>query len=412
MKNILFLLGIAVSISTRAQSPDGGVCFMENEKWESVREQAKRQDRLILMDCYTSWCGPCKAMVRDVFSQKEIGDYLNARFVNVKYDMEKGEGKRLKEIYASYISAYPTFLLIDQEGKVIQQLVGYQEPEQLLQGIKDGLEGRSVFRYQEMYESGNRDLFFLKAYITSLENALLSEKARKIVQGFMDTIPVERLKQKDVWEFVRPYLDDPYTPQFEFVFYNLVHYWNNLGDDRYKLEKQMRIAIHQAVEVLIGKNYDENQQLLPLTNDPEKINKLRGYLRRESLPLGERMMAQLRIHELKLQEKWEDVFTYLSVCYDAGVLLYEEYYINESIEYLAERATNIALLEQSLKLMMELQEAKNRAKGQLFRTNFYGTLAILHEKLGHVEEARACKLKSEELRKQAKETYERIRKHE
>lgn len=298
MKNILFLLGVAMSIFTRAQSPDEGVCFIENEKWESVREQAKRQNRLILMDCYTSWCGPCKAMVRDVFSQKEIGDYLNAHFVNVKYDMEKGEGKRLKEIYASYISAYPTFLLIDREGKVIQQLVGYQEPEQLLQGIKDGLEGRSVFRYQEMYESGNRDLLFLKAYITSLENALLSENARKIVQGYMDTIPVERLKQKDVWEFVRPYLDDPYTPQFEFVFYNLVHYWNHLGDDRYKLEKQMRIAIHQAVEVLIGKNYDENQQVLPLTNDPEKINKLRGYLRRESLPLGERMMAQLRIHEL------------------------------------------------------------------------------------------------------------------
>ena len=72
-----------------------GIEFMDNEPWSKVLQRAKEQNRLIFMDCYTVWCGPCKGLAQDVFPQKQVGDFFNAHFVNVKYDMEKGEGPEL-----------------------------------------------------------------------------------------------------------------------------------------------------------------------------------------------------------------------------------------------------------------------------------------------------------------------------
>ena len=79
---------------------------------------AKQENKLVFMDCYTSWCGPCKMMTSKVFPQKIMGDYFNPRYVCVKFDMEKGEGVDLKTKYD--VKAFPTFLCLDSEGNVLQ----------------------------------------------------------------------------------------------------------------------------------------------------------------------------------------------------------------------------------------------------------------------------------------------------
>lgn len=95
-----------------------GIVFMDNKPWDEVLQEAKKQNRLIFMDCYTVWCGPCKGLSQDIFPQKQVGDFFNAHFVNVKYDMEKGDGKMLREKYKEYIIGFPTLLLIDSDGDV------------------------------------------------------------------------------------------------------------------------------------------------------------------------------------------------------------------------------------------------------------------------------------------------------
>ena len=62
-------------------------------------EQAQKEGKLVFMDCYTSWCGPCKNMLNNVFTLPEAGEFMNAAFVCVKFDMEKGEGKELSLIH-------------------------------------------------------------------------------------------------------------------------------------------------------------------------------------------------------------------------------------------------------------------------------------------------------------------------
>jgi thiol:disulfide interchange protein len=86
-KLIPFAFFLSMAISINAQ--DVGIRFMD-ATWEQVMAEAKKQEKLIFVDAYTTWCGPCKVMAQNVFTQKEVGDFYNRYFVNYKLDMEKG----------------------------------------------------------------------------------------------------------------------------------------------------------------------------------------------------------------------------------------------------------------------------------------------------------------------------------
>ena len=50
---------------------------------EKALEQAKVENKYVFVDCYTSWCGPCKMMAEKILPLKEVGEYMNGKFVCV-----------------------------------------------------------------------------------------------------------------------------------------------------------------------------------------------------------------------------------------------------------------------------------------------------------------------------------------
>ena len=68
-----------------------GVNF-EHLSFKEALDKAQAENKLVFVDCYTSWCGPCRNMTEHIFPQEKVGDYFNSKFVCVKYDMEKGKG--------------------------------------------------------------------------------------------------------------------------------------------------------------------------------------------------------------------------------------------------------------------------------------------------------------------------------
>ena len=129
MRNIFLVLFLLVSVAGFGQ--EVGIKF-EHDSWNKVIQKAKSENKLIFMDAYTSWCGPCKAMQARVFPDKKLGTYFNDNFVNVKVDMESGEGPGLGLKYP--VRGYPTLFFIDpKSGKIVNQALGYKSSEQLLQ---------------------------------------------------------------------------------------------------------------------------------------------------------------------------------------------------------------------------------------------------------------------------------------
>lgn len=67
--------------------------------------------KLILIDCYSTWCIPCIEMAQMEFPKQVAEDYFNPKFVSIKFDMENGEGKEIGKKYN--LTAYPTFLILN-----------------------------------------------------------------------------------------------------------------------------------------------------------------------------------------------------------------------------------------------------------------------------------------------------------
>lgn len=109
---------------------DAGIQF-KNISFEQALKEAKASNKLIFMDAYTVWCGPCKYMTSNVFPDAKVGKLYNAKFINLKMDMEKGEGPALASKYQ--VRAYPTLFFIDGDGKVVKKVLGAQTTQKMIQ---------------------------------------------------------------------------------------------------------------------------------------------------------------------------------------------------------------------------------------------------------------------------------------
>lgn len=130
---IAIVLGVFAFYSFNNSQPAGkpgeGIEF-HTGTWQEALDKAKEENKIIFLDAYASWCGPCKLMKRKTFSNKAVGKYYNKKFINVAMDMEKGEGPALARKYP--IKGYPTLLYINAEGKVVAETMGYYRTDEFI----------------------------------------------------------------------------------------------------------------------------------------------------------------------------------------------------------------------------------------------------------------------------------------
>lgn len=183
MKKLGMLLAMAcLVIVVTAQE---GIRF-EHGAWSEISTMAKERNKIIFVDCYTSWCGPCKKLAKEVFPQKPVGEFFNANFINVKIDMEKGEGKALKEQFA--VEAFPTMLFINPDGSVAHRVVGYRTAERLIEEGKVAVDGSGYGAMKKEYDAGNRDFDFVNKYMKALSSAGEKEELERVALDILKDI--------------------------------------------------------------------------------------------------------------------------------------------------------------------------------------------------------------------------------
>lgn len=135
--------------------------------FEDALALAEVEDKLVFVDVYTTWCGPCIVMQESVFPLPEVGEYFNARFVNYKLDAEN-EDQNGPEIAAIYdINVYPTYLILDSEGKELNRASSSMTGEQFVTMVSQmlGETNSSFAELQERYDSGERSVEFVREYL-------------------------------------------------------------------------------------------------------------------------------------------------------------------------------------------------------------------------------------------------------
>jgi thiol-disulfide isomerase/thioredoxin len=147
-----------------------GINF-SNAEWESVLDQAKAEGKIVFVDAYTTWCGPCKQMDKKVFSSKKVGTYFNDNFISVKMDMEKPQGLTMGNRYNVFV--YPTLLFIDGYGSLVHRVAGYQDVKALIEeGQLANDPSRSLAALDAKYAAGEKSPEFLKTYLEAKSDAM------------------------------------------------------------------------------------------------------------------------------------------------------------------------------------------------------------------------------------------------
>ena len=110
--------------SVQLWSQDKEIEFSANT-WDWILAEAKVKKKLIFIDAYTSWCGPCKWAAKYLFTNKDVANYYNENFINVSMDMEKGEGIAFAKKFQ--INSYPTFLIINDKQEIVGRTEGVDQ---------------------------------------------------------------------------------------------------------------------------------------------------------------------------------------------------------------------------------------------------------------------------------------------
>lgn len=205
---ILLVCSLCLFGETGAQNRS--IEFREGN-WEQMLKMAKKEKKMIFVDCYTSWCGPCKMLAKNIFTQDSVADFYNANFIRFQIDMEKGEGPELARKYG--VAAFPTLLYVDKDGMLKHCVVGYLQTHELILNGEKALKGeQTLLDFQRRYDAGERDRAFVKQYIDVLFKAYRPQLQKEVVTEYINGLSDAEFYTRETWDIIIRNLSDPLSP--------------------------------------------------------------------------------------------------------------------------------------------------------------------------------------------------------
>lgn len=221
MKHFVWLL---LSISLLGNAQKTGIQFEKDKTWKQILAKAASEKKNIMIDCFATWCGPCKYMSNTVFPQAEAGSFYNTNFINVKVQMDETEADdayvkswyaTAKEMGEKYkVDAYPTYLFLSSNGELVHKFVGATDAAGFVAKGKAALDpNKQFFTLQKKYNAGNREAVFLKAFASAADEAGESDLANEVANHYLAT--QKDLLTKENLEFILQYTTTSTTKGFD-----------------------------------------------------------------------------------------------------------------------------------------------------------------------------------------------------
>lgn len=251
MKKLLLL---AAFLPLMAVAQDKGMHF-EHGSWAEIKAKAKAENKYIFVDCYTTWCGPCKYMSANIFPQEKVGNFMNEKYLNVKVQMDKTpkDGEDVKKWYADAeqidkdytIRAYPTFLVFAPDGQIVDRQVGGADADMFIERCAASLEpSKQYYPQLAKYKNGQKDTAFLRRLALLALDKYDQANAEAVAKDYIS-------QQKDLYtpvniDFVAKFTQSSKDPGFDMFLHHADKVNKVLGAGKAE-EKVMEIAAREEV---------------------------------------------------------------------------------------------------------------------------------------------------------------------
>ena len=194
----LLLCFFVSTLRAQSESFNKGIKWIGALSWEQVKEQAKKENKFIFVDAYTTWCGPCKKMDMEVYTDKNVGEVLNPQFVSVKVQMDQTpkDDEQIKTWYSTAarfskqyeIAGYPSFLFFNPDGKLVHKALGFRGVPDFIDLVKDALTDPEA-RYaksMEKFKNGQLDYQSMPDLAIQAHYKKDDQTAKKIAKYFKE----------------------------------------------------------------------------------------------------------------------------------------------------------------------------------------------------------------------------------
>ena len=288
-----------MSLMTVAVMWAQGVAFEpEGTTLEQASAKAKAENKLIFLDAYTQWCGPCKMMARTVFPQEAVGNALNPRFVSIKIDMESAYGAPLAK--KLQITAYPTFVIFNADAQEIGRFLGGSNAEEFIKRVEEKSKDNSSSSLQQRWKNGDRDPQFLKDYLATLTASYKQDEANEVAEAILAGKSETFAADSTLRDIFMMNITNPFSEAFLYTARNPQALSAQIGER----------AVEMKIRNVLG-NYQRqiiNEHDGTATLDKEKFDAFVSLLKSLNRPDGEHYRL---ITLITLAEKQKDYQSYL-----------------------------------------------------------------------------------------------------
>lgn len=267
--------------------------------WKEILALAAKENKPIFVDCYTVWCGPCKQMAAEVFTDPIVAEYFNSTFINVKVDMEKGEGIDLKNHYE--VRAFPTFLYLDPKGNVVSRIVGSMPAAEFVKASKKGMSESGLAAMNKRYASGERSEKFILEYLSVLEEAYLQKEAQAVVVEYFSSFEFSALKEKKNWDLFAKYIEDANSDVFKYVHANRPEFYTIFGKEQ--VERRMMLIWSMGSRSFVTKTNDG------VVFDEKGFNTFVKRMKKEKAEQLNLIVVNAKMHNAEMLGDWKTYIT-------------------------------------------------------------------------------------------------------
>jgi thioredoxin-related protein len=197
---------------------EAGVKWTIGLTWEQIKQKAKVENKYIFLDCFTTWCGPCKMMDMQVYGNDSVGNYINDHFVAVKVQMDKTkrDGEEVQRWYDDvatinqeyHVTAYPTFIFLSPKGTIVDKQIGFKEVNDFIVIAQNVVLPGKVYndpyadynRFIREYKEGKKDYDHYPLMITianRLKENDLFKQLTKELSAYVATLPRKKRYTKE-----------------------------------------------------------------------------------------------------------------------------------------------------------------------------------------------------------------------
>lgn len=167
--------------------------------WSEIKNEATKSGKYIFIDCYATWCVPCKKMDKEVYTNDSVVELFNGQFIAIKLQMDRTgkDNERVKSMYNlvkeignNYkVEGYPTLLFFSPEGILLKKELGFKESLELVKVASEAIlpEAQSFYKQLERYKAGQKDYATLKDLAVFVVNILNNRTlAKQIANDYVN----------------------------------------------------------------------------------------------------------------------------------------------------------------------------------------------------------------------------------